>query len=249
MTTKKLKPNSVEQKHQLTSRELTAIRKLVAANEAKPAPRLKVVPTEKGMTIALAHPDNLVGDALLMDALGTVDIDFYRALLDQLARAASEGDKIDERKLNFMLSVVKGVESKDQLETMLAAQMAAVHVATMTFSLRLSTAETVEQQDSAERAFNKLARTFTTQLEALKRYRTGGEQKVTVQHVSVSEGGQAIVGNVTQAARETAPQKAKKSVAAVTDAHQTAMAIIDEPERAPAAVRRNRKDGSGQPST
>ena len=90
MTTKKLKPNSVEQKHQLTSRELAAIRKLVAANEAKPAPRLKVVPTEKGMTIALAHPDNLVGDALLMDALGTVDIDFYRALLDQLGRAASE---------------------------------------------------------------------------------------------------------------------------------------------------------------
>ena len=37
-------------------------------------------------------------------------------------------------------------------------------------------------------------------MEALKRYRAGGEQKVTVQHVSVSEGGQAIVGNVTQGA-------------------------------------------------
>jgi hypothetical protein len=32
---------------------------------------------------------------------------------------------------------------------------------------------------------------------AAKRYRTGGEQKVTVQHVSVNEGGPAIVGNVT----------------------------------------------------
>ena len=41
------------------------------------------------------------------------------------------------------------------------------------------------------------ALTYATQMEALKRYRTGGEQKVTVQHVSVSEGGQAIVGNVT----------------------------------------------------
>ena len=45
-------------------------------------------------------------------------------------------------------------------------------------------------------------------MEALKRYRTGGEQKVTVQHVSVSEGGQAIVGNVTQAPRENMPEKA-----------------------------------------
>ena len=37
------------------------------------------------------------------------------------------------------------------------------------------------------------------QVEALKRYRTGGEQKVTVQHVTVNEGGQAIVGSVSPA--------------------------------------------------
>lgn len=30
-----------------------------------------------------------------------------------------------------------------------------------------------------------------------KRYRSGGEQKMTVQHVHVAEGGQAIVGNVS----------------------------------------------------
>jgi hypothetical protein len=33
-------------------------------------------------------------------------------------------------------------------------------------------------------------------LEALKRHRTGGEQKVTVEHVHVHGGGQAIVGHV-----------------------------------------------------
>jgi hypothetical protein len=54
----------------------------------------------------------------------------------------------------------------------------------------------IPQQDSAERAFNKLARTFAAQVEALKRYRTGGEQRVIVQHVNVNEGGQAIVGAV-----------------------------------------------------
>ena len=32
------------------------------------------------------------------------------------------------------------------------------------------------QQDSAERAFNKLARTFAAQVETLKRYRGGDEQ-------------------------------------------------------------------------
>jgi hypothetical protein len=89
--------------------------------------------------------------------------------------------------------------------------MAAVHMATMTLAGRLAQVENIPQQDSAERAFNKLTRTFATQMEALKRYRTGGEQKVTVQHVSVSEGGQAIVGNVTRAARETARDNRMRS--------------------------------------
>jgi len=44
----------------------------------------------------------------------------------------------------------------------------------------------------------KMLRTFTAQMEALKKYRTGGQQKVTVEHVHVNEGGQAIVGNVSQ---------------------------------------------------
>jgi hypothetical protein len=75
--------------------------------------------------------------------------------------------------------------------------MAAVHMASMTFARRLAHVENIPQQDSAQTAFNKLARTFAAQVEALKRYRSGGEQKMTVQHVHVAEGGQAIVGNVS----------------------------------------------------
>ena len=59
---------------------------------------------------------------------------------------------------------------------MLAAQMAAVHNATMTFARRLNHVN-IPQQDSAERAFNKLARTFAAQVLALKEYRSKGEQK------------------------------------------------------------------------
>jgi hypothetical protein len=44
-------------------------------------------------------------------------------------------------------------------------------------------------------------------MEALTRYRAGGEQKVTLQQVSVSDGGQAIVGNVTQAPDGNGPEK------------------------------------------
>ena len=71
---------------------------------------------------------------------------------------------------------------------------------------RLAHVENINQQDSAERAFNKLARTYVAQVEALKRYRSAGDQTVRVEHVTVNEGGQAIVGNVTTGGRGS-PQK------------------------------------------
>ena len=68
--------------------------------------------------------------------------------------------------------------------------------ATMMMAKRLNHADNIPQQDSAERAFNKLARTFTTQMDTLKRYRAKAQQTVRVERVTVNEGGQAIVGNV-----------------------------------------------------
>ena len=154
------------------------------------------------------HPDQLVGWAQLAQALGTVDLDFMFGLLDQISNVSSKEDESNEIKLNFMISVVKDIKPRDQVEAMLAAQMAAVHMATMTSARQLAGVEFVAQQDSAERAFNKLTRTFLMQVEALKRHRTGGEQKMTIQHVNVGEGGQAIVGNVTQTPRQIASDSA-----------------------------------------
>jgi hypothetical protein len=88
-----------------------------------------------------------------------------------------------------------------------AAQMAAVHIATMTFARRLAHVETIPQQDSASNAFNKLTRTFAAQMSALKDYRSRGEQRMTVQHVHVAEGGQAIVGNVNAPAEGVGARK------------------------------------------
>src|SRR6516162_6672650 len=156
---------------------------------------------------------------------------------------------VDERGLNFMLSVIKGIEPRDQLETMLLAQMAAVHVASMTFARRLAHGKTIPQQDSVERAFNKLTRTFAMQMEALKRYRAGAEQKVTLQHVSVAEGGQAIIGNVTHTPRkngqeQTAQEKAAQEKAttpppALPDTNVVPMPIMGKSkEHDPLSVRR-----------
>jgi hypothetical protein len=72
---------------------------------------------------------------------------------------------------------------------------------------------------------------FVTQMEVLKRYRSGGEQTVTVQHVNVSEGGQAIVGNVTQHAPAVPTDKSAVAPAAIADARVQPMEIIGNPEQ------------------
>ena len=68
-------------------------------------------------------------------------------------------------------------------------------------------------------------------MEVLKRYRSGGDQNVTVQNVSVSDGGQAIVGNVTQNAHDDGKAKAATTPAAITDAHTAPMPIIERSEQ------------------
>jgi hypothetical protein len=178
-----------------TPHETEALAAYIVAKERR-GPRLKVtMEGSDAAKIGLDHPDIAIGTVALMKALGTADLDFYDGLILQLVNA-SKGAGPPEKATNFMLSVVKGIEPRDQIETMLAAQMAAVHMASMTFARRLANVDNIPQQDSAERAFNKLARTFAAQMSALKEYRSKGDQTMTVQHVHVAEGGQAIVGNV-----------------------------------------------------
>jgi hypothetical protein len=117
--------------------------------------------------------------------------------LSQLASISVRDGKVNERQLNFMVDVVKGIQPKDQLETLLAAQMAAVHALSMNMAGRMGDVSMLPQMEVVGRLFTNLTRTFAAQLEALKRYRSNGEQKVTVEHVTVNEGGKAIVGNVT----------------------------------------------------
>jgi hypothetical protein len=165
--------------------------------EKRRTPRVKVSVTGEGATCLTLDPATEAGKLEFMRLLGTDDFDFCATLMGQCADVGRTGRTAEEKGLNFMLAVVKGVKPRDQIEAMLAAQMAAVHNATMTFARRLAHVDNIKQQDSAQNAFNKLARTFSAQVAALKNYRSKGEQRVLVEHVHVHAGGQAIVGAVT----------------------------------------------------
>src|SRR6266702_2116186 len=158
------------------------------------APRIKLLP--HGFSIE--HPDPELGERLMADALGVADRDAMHGILRQLVKASVSGEKPDEVNLAFMISMVKSIKPRDAVEAMLVAQMVSVHVMAMRCAYHLANAEDIARQDSAGRALGRLARTFPAQIEALNRYRNNGAPAITVQNVSVGDGGKAIVGNVTQ---------------------------------------------------
>ena len=79
----------------------------------------------------------------------------------------------------------------------MAAQLIAAHNAAMECYRRAMIDEqTFEGRRENLAQANKLSRTYATLLEALNRHRGKGQQKVTVEHVHVHSGGQAVVGVV-----------------------------------------------------
>jgi hypothetical protein len=173
--------NESAKPHEPTRREQEALAAFFARQkEQKPAPRMTVSDKKGIAQIDLAHPKPGIGQVLLMAALGTADLDFADGLIRQLADASRQGHTVDERGLNFMLAMVRGIEPKDQVETMLAAQMAAVHNATMTFAVastmlitsRNRTAQSVPSTSSPERSRLKSKRSRDTGPAASRRSRS-----------------------------------------------------------------------------
>jgi hypothetical protein len=133
----------------------------------------------------------------LMGATGIMDMGLFQRFVVQIANAEDNRNGTDARPANAALAFVADIKPRDAVEACLASQMAMTHAAAMAFAGRLNAVETLPQQDSAINGFNKLTRSYCAQMEALKKYRSSSEQKITVQHINVTDNAQAIVGNVT----------------------------------------------------
>ena len=155
------------------------------------APRIKVK-SVPGKPLKIDMEPN--GALRLLSAFGTAEAGFANLMLSGINAACSKRPGSED--VNATLAAVTGIEACDEVEGMLATQMVATHLAAMTALRRLKGSENVAQQDSNGNLAVKLLRTFTAQVEALQRYRGKGQQKVTVEHVNVNAGGQAIVGTV-----------------------------------------------------
>jgi len=143
----------------------------------------------------------------------------------QLIRQAAEAlyfatettkEEIAER-IQSTIAMLQGIKPSDEIEGMLATQMVAAHNAAMN-CLRKAMAP---EQNFAWRDMNlkhaaKLMSIYARQLDALNKHRGKGQQKVTVEHVHVEAGAQAVVGNVQTAHNPTSAAQSNNTVKAIT---------------------------------
>ena len=157
----------------------------------------------KGMNMkAKQKPKVLEAKKPLKNLGGSNDDEWNYLLADQALQTLwlkNSDTEMRKRQNRATVSALCGIEPKDEIEGMLAAQMLAAHNAAMECYRRAMIGEQTFEGRSANLNFaNKLSRTHAALVEALNRHRGKGQQKVTVEHVHVHDGGQPIVGNVSQ---------------------------------------------------
>jgi hypothetical protein len=176
---------------------------------------------------ATKDPSN-TSPPITMQDFGTEYPDFFHGIFGQMANCVAKDGHVDQADLKFMMLFLKGVKPRDHIEAALLTQMATTHLQIMRFNSRLSNARDAVEINLNEPILTKLMRTFVAQVEALKRYRNTNEPGVTVQNVSVTDGGQAIVGNVMQTPGGGVSNKTPAPPLAITDAKLTPMPPLGE---------------------
>ena len=163
-----------------------------------PPPKLLI---DDDFNLTFSHADLQTAESIFRRTFGTDSQEFAELMMSDLINTEHYDHKNpgDLKKINGLLAAVSGIAPKDEAEALLAVQMTTIHQTSLSCLRRAN----AENQTFAGRMGNinqavKLMRTYTAQLESLNKYRGKGRQKMTVEHVHVHEGGQAIVGNITK---------------------------------------------------
>src|ERR1700737_2742658 len=148
-------------------------------------------------TLRVFDPARLPGT---LRSIGGSNSDTWNNLIANQAITSIWNGHSDEaqtiEKNEAAVSALMAIGPRDEMEGMMAAQLIAAHNAAMECYRRAMLPEQPFEgrRENLSQA-NKLSRTYATLMEALNRHRGKWQQTVTVEHVHVHEGGQAIVGN------------------------------------------------------
>ncbi len=136
--------------------------------------------------------------------------------IDILTLAAQAMPKINEQAHNFNIvsQALANFEPKDAIEARLVTQATVLHTKGMQYLEKadmclqnmndanpMEAAGFVNAHNTQMQFGIKLLRLHNETVETLSRRRRGNDQRITVQHVQVNDGGQAMVGNFQSGGR------------------------------------------------
>jgi hypothetical protein len=183
----------------MTTQSNTGIAQCDALAPRSRMPRLELSCASDGSLTATLEAGSPEEFASLFGASGREFADqAVHDLLNVALTAAPKPGTVNTSTVNAMLQAVGAVRPVDELEAMLAVQMAAFHHVTLC-CLRRSQQSTATLEGRALNLSqaNKCARSFTALLDTLNRHRGKcTTQRVIVENVTVEAGGQAVVGAV-----------------------------------------------------
>jgi hypothetical protein len=151
--------------------------------------------------LSSGQKDSEAKAALLLEALhasGVPDPEVAKVLIAQAAAMPAQQTRTVGEDLETAIHTLEQIKPEGALQSMLAVQMIGVHNTAIKFLMRATDKDqSFEGTDGNVLRATRLMRLFNEQLQALASLRgQTGQQKVTVEHVHVYEGGQAIVGSV-----------------------------------------------------
>lgn len=145
-------------------------------------------------SVVITHGEAVPQEAekFLHDTLSDPDLPALEASLDRSRLLLIGGADVAAMGLDASASI----GANNSLEKMLAHQLAAVHKMAMILTGQASDDRNPMTQVKRSRAAARCMEVFQEGLLALQKLRHGGQQRITVQYVNVSQGGQAVIGNV-----------------------------------------------------
>jgi hypothetical protein len=188
-------------------------------------------PAKLNVTKAVGAPYKLPSATVMRKEFETDEGALTSRKLEEIAGLLwhGEGATEDQVKVRLVraLDQFESLAPADGAEGMLALQMVGTHDAALECLRRAALPRlTFAGRDMEFKHAHKLMSLYTQQLAALNKHRGKGQQKVTVEHVNVAAGGQAIVGNVETS---RANRRRGSSAQAVTHTPEEPMADLTSP--------------------
>jgi len=208
-------------------------------------------------TIDAPHSDKAGQACALMDTFATTSDAFVNRQLCNLASMGGGGAaQPTSNDIGAALAIVGAVEPQNELEAALAVQIAMTHQLAASLTMRAQQSPTVKGMTDYGNLATKAARTFTAQLDALTRLRSGGKQVVEHRHYNIdNRGGQTVVaehmttgvsGNGRIAGTQSHGQGAFGSALPSPDATGNAVSVPGSEGAEPMQITRRERRGTNR---